>query len=562
MDKTTSEELSPILTPISEPIKGKFPERYKLHQYWSRKPWYVVRQYIEHFTNEGDTILDPFVGSGVTACEALITRRKIIALDLNPIATLITKITCLSPIDLNKIRDTFKKIEKDIYREVNSLYETKCPVCNKKAMIINAIWKKSDFSSLFFSCEFCRSKKLKEADNKDKEKVREIEGKEIPFWYPKDIRLPKDADVKTLDLLFTKRNLISLSVLYNEIQHFEESEIKEIMKLVFSSLLVRTSKLIFINRYRLNKGVNPAGVWGEKRFWVPDEYVENNVLYYFKERLSKIIKAKKETNSLLGNYFKEGNTFKISTQSATNLSNIPSNSIDYCFTDPPYGGSVQYFDLSTLWNAWLQFDVDFANEIIVKNESVTRYKEMLTKAFHEIYRVLKPDKFMSVTFHSSNISIWNALISACQDAGFELVNIVPQTPIKRTHNQIELKGTVKTDLIATFKKPRQKFVFQQGEGIINIRDIVLTEAISLLQKEKVATTAEIYDIVILKWINIAYRNPKIPKSVKISLNDIAERLRRNDKFERFSEPDFDYKGEQREMIKWRLKNANTIKSSI
>ncbi len=562
MDKTTSEELSPILTPISEPIKGKFPERYKLHQYWSRKPWYVVRQYIEHFTNEGDTILDPFVGSGVTACEALITRRKIIALDLNPIATLITKITCLSPIDLNKIRDTFKKIEKDIYREVNSLYETKCPVCNKKAMIINAIWKKSDISSLFFSCEFCRSKKLKEADNKDKEKVREIEGKEIPFWYPKDIRLPKDADVKTLDLLFTKRNLISLSVLYNEIQHFEESEIKEIMKLVFSSLLVRTSKLIFINRYRLNKGVNPAGVWGEKRFWVPDEYVENNVLYYFKERLSKIIKAKKETNSLLGNYFKEGNTFKISTQSATNLSNIPSNSIDYCFTDPPYGGSVQYFDLSTLWNAWLQFDVDFANEIIVKNESVTRYKEMLTKAFHEIYRVLKPDKFMSVTFHSSNISIWNALISACQDAGFELVNIVPQTPIKRTHNQIELKGTVKTDLIATFKKPRQKFVFQQGEGIINIRDIVLTEAISLLQKEKVATTAEIYDIVILKWINIAYRNPKIPKSVKISLNDIAERLRRNDKFERFSEPDFDYKGEQREMIKWRLKNANTIKSSI
>ena len=65
--QTTHEELSPILEPISEPIKGKVYERYKLHQYWSRKPWYVVRQYIEHYTNEGDTILDPFVGSGVTA---------------------------------------------------------------------------------------------------------------------------------------------------------------------------------------------------------------------------------------------------------------------------------------------------------------------------------------------------------------------------------------------------------------------------------------------------------------------------------------------------------------
>ena len=60
------EEPSPILNPVSEPIKEKFAERYKLHQYWPRKPRYVVRQYVEHFTKEGDTILDPFVGSGVT----------------------------------------------------------------------------------------------------------------------------------------------------------------------------------------------------------------------------------------------------------------------------------------------------------------------------------------------------------------------------------------------------------------------------------------------------------------------------------------------------------------
>ena len=555
MGQTTHEELSPILNPISEPIKGKFPERYKLHQYWSRKPWYVVRQYIEHFTKESDAILDPFVGSGITACEALIARRKIIATDLNPIATLITKITCLSPVDLNNFRKTFWEIEKNVSKEIYPLYETKCPVCNKKAVIINAIWKKSSISSIFFSCDFCRSKKLKEVDNEDKEKIREIEGKEVPFWYPKDVRMPKDADVKTLGQLFTKRNLISLSIIYNEIQRLEEGELKEIMKLVFSSILVRTSKLIFINNYRLNKGVNPAGVWGEKRFWVPDEYVENNVLYYFRARLSKVIKAKKETNALIGNYFEEGNTFEMGTQSATDLSNIPSDSIDYCFTDPPYGGSIQYLDLSTLWNAWLQFDVDYANEIIVKNDSVTRYKEMLTKAFNEIYRVLKSDKFMSVTFHSSNISVWSALISACQDAGFELVNIVPQTPIKRTHNQIELKGTVKTDLIATFKKPHQKFMLQQEEGIINIRDIVFTEARSLLEKVHIATTAEIYDAIILKWINIAYRNPKMPKNVKISLNDVAEILRRNSNFESFSEAAFDYKGEPREIIKWRLKNV-------
>ena len=36
---------------------------------------------------------------------------------------------------------------------------------------------------------------------------------------------------------------------------------------------------------------------------MPEKYVENNVLYYFKEKLHKIIKAKKETNALIGNYF-------------------------------------------------------------------------------------------------------------------------------------------------------------------------------------------------------------------------------------------------------------------
>jgi len=91
------------------------------------------------------------------------------------------------------------------------------------------------------------------------------------------------------------------------------------------------------------------------------------MIYYLCHDILKFIKAKKETNALIGNYIKEGNTFKISTQPATDLSTIPSNSIDYCFTDPPYGGSVQYLDLSTIWNAWLQFDVDYANEIELTN---------------------------------------------------------------------------------------------------------------------------------------------------------------------------------------------------
>ena len=103
-----SEQL--IVKPIQAPKKNKFPERYKIHQYWSRKPWYVVRKYIETFTNQGDIVLDPFVGSGVTACEALALRRRVIGCDLNPIAVMITRLTCVSPVDLGKLQTVYNKL--------------------------------------------------------------------------------------------------------------------------------------------------------------------------------------------------------------------------------------------------------------------------------------------------------------------------------------------------------------------------------------------------------------------------------------------------------------------
>jgi len=44
---------------------------YLMHKYWARKPHNVVREYIEHYSRKGEIVLDPFVGSGVTAIEAI-----------------------------------------------------------------------------------------------------------------------------------------------------------------------------------------------------------------------------------------------------------------------------------------------------------------------------------------------------------------------------------------------------------------------------------------------------------------------------------------------------------
>ena len=40
---------------------------YLIHKYWARKPHNVVSEYIQHYSREGEIVLDPFGGSGVTA---------------------------------------------------------------------------------------------------------------------------------------------------------------------------------------------------------------------------------------------------------------------------------------------------------------------------------------------------------------------------------------------------------------------------------------------------------------------------------------------------------------
>ncbi|MGB9123537.1 MAG: DNA methyltransferase, partial [Candidatus Angelobacter sp.] len=51
-----------------------------------------VRSVITSFSHRGDTVIDPFMGGGTTAVEALAAGRNFIGSDLNPLATFITKV--------------------------------------------------------------------------------------------------------------------------------------------------------------------------------------------------------------------------------------------------------------------------------------------------------------------------------------------------------------------------------------------------------------------------------------------------------------------------------------
>lgn len=94
---------------------------YLMHRYFARRPHNVFSELIKHYTEEGNIILDPFCGGGVTVVEGLMLKRKVIGIDINPLATFITEME-IEPLDLNKFMREFSLISEKVQRKFENLH--------------------------------------------------------------------------------------------------------------------------------------------------------------------------------------------------------------------------------------------------------------------------------------------------------------------------------------------------------------------------------------------------------------------------------------------------------
>jgi DNA modification methylase len=466
---------------------------YLMHKYWARKPHNVVSEYIKHYSKEGDIVLDPFCGSGVTAIEAIKLGRKAIAIDLDPIATLITRMTVM-PVDLKKFEKAFKEIEKNVKGEIEKLYETKCERCGKKAIILATIWerKKTEPIELRYFCGTCKKRRVKKPEKEDIELIEKIEQRDIPYWYPttrlayNSLEFKEGAHIEGIDQvdkLFTKRNLLALSIIYNQIDKVSNKKTKDLMKFTFTSMTHLASKMCPVAKPSPNahwSELSATSFWAVHRYWIAPLSMESNVWMLFESAVrgkQGVLKGKDESDEKIKVY-KEAKSFDdlregdanifIKTHNAIELHEIlEPNSVDYVFTDPPYGGAIQYFELSTLWASWLkgkngdkEFDLDFDSEITINKQQkkdFDYYHNMLKAAFRQVYLALKPGKYMTVTFHSTDISVWNSIIRAVVLSGFNLEKIVYQPPARPSaKGLLQPYGSAVGDYYIRFKKPEGK----------------------------------------------------------------------------------------------------------
>jgi NAD(P)H-flavin reductase/16S rRNA G966 N2-methylase RsmD len=495
-----------------------FTPMYRIHKYWGRKPGNIFREYIKNYTSENDIFLDPFCGSGIAVAEALKLNRKVIGIDLNPMATFITR-QMVIPIDLLRFEHTFEKIVNNVSQKFSESYSTQCRKCGSFSKVIHYKWGREklargisieeakketgeiprELQSLTYECVKCRRL------ISDKPLNHDITQANISYGPPPNYLINKKL-IKTLHSeaeyyfdLFTPRNLFLLSILYDEILKIADIKIQDIMKLVFSSCLEQSSRLLMYTKIGKQQDVRSKS-WIAPKFHIQRSYLEKNPLINFKNSFQKILLSKKESNRLLlnCNFVKtfddlvagKGNVL-IVNDSVDYLDKLPKDSIDYVIADPPFVKDIRYLELSQLWHIWLGFDVNYDKEIKYDEREHRAYTIKLTEAFKKVHRVLKKGSQMTVTYQTDDIKLWDTMVRSPLDAKFILTKILPQGVKYSTgakYRSLMKKGEHKLLLgyyYLTFNKKNNSLnnkSFKNDSG-----NKIIKQVISLIEKRQEAT---------------------------------------------------------------------------
>jgi hypothetical protein len=146
----------------------------------------------------------------------------------------------------------------------------------------------------------------------------------------------------------------------------------------------------------------------------------------------------------------------ISVGSATNLQSIPDASIDYVFTDPPFGSNLFYADCNLVWESWLGGLTRELDEAVVNRskdarhggKSVGDYEQLMTASLREVHRVLKPKAWATLVFHNTDPAVWRAIQNAAETAGFKIDDAGALDRKQQSHKGY--KGRAESEDVAHF----------------------------------------------------------------------------------------------------------------
>jgi hypothetical protein len=238
---------------------------------------------------------------------------------------------------------------------------------------------------------------------------------------------------------YTRRNLIVLGTLHSLIED-QPASMRDALRLWISSYNSSHSTLmtrVVAKRGQPNLVLTSAqpGV-----LYISGLPVEKNVLLGLRRKMTTLTEAfalLRDTDGEAQVRWADGTR-----------TDLPDGSVDYVFTDPPFGGNIPYSEVNFLAETWLDRMTQPRGEAIVspaQGKGLAEYEALLESSFREARRILKPDGHATVIFHSTQANVWGALDRALTRAGFavELSNILDKR--QGSFKQVTTRNMAKGD---------------------------------------------------------------------------------------------------------------------
>jgi 16S rRNA G966 N2-methylase RsmD len=250
--------------------------------------------------------------------------------------------------------------------------------------------------------------------------------------------------------LYTGRNLRAMAEMWQR-ANLHQGNLRDALRLLVLSYNASHSTLL--TRVVVKKDQKNFVVTGAQSgvLYISGLPVEKNVIKGLRR------KVKTFTDAFALTYDSESEVIVVNG-SSTEI-DLTDDSVDYIFTDPPFGDFIPYAEVNQINEAWLGQLTDQTQEVIIskaQGKGVDEYAALMRGVFSETARVLRPDAAATVIFHASKPAVWEALGEAFRLNGLEVerTSVLDKTQV--SFKQVVHEGGTRGDAVFMLRRVKDK----------------------------------------------------------------------------------------------------------